>query len=196
MIGTAAAGSDAPARTSFVWTDVYRATMHRLTKAVLFVAVVIATVAPATAVPASSQSDTISGYEYWATSTDGRFAGTASGALAGGWSADVRHTALCLSCAPTATITGGRFALLTAIHKIPRLVTGSFTGGAVQVVNRGTHCTNQTFTINGILSKVAFWSGGSGTGTFAVTLTHYRHPAFGGCITYGASVNGTLSLTL
>jgi hypothetical protein len=196
MIGTAAAGSDAPARTSFVWTGVYRATMHPLTKAVLFVAVVIATVAPATAVPASSQSDTISGYEYWATSTDGRFAGTASGALAGGWSADVRHTALCLSCAPTATITGGRFALLTAIHKIPRLVTGSFTGGAVQVVNRGTHCTNQTFTINGILSKVAFWSGGSATGTFAVTLTHYRHPAFGSCITYGASVNGTLSLTL
>jgi hypothetical protein len=201
MIGTAAAGSDAPARTSFVWTGVYRATMHPLTKAVLFVAVVIAgvviaAVAPATAVPASSQSDTISGYEYWATSTDGRFAGTASGALAGGWSADVRHTALCLSCAPTATITGGRFALLTAIHKIPRLVTGSFTGGAVQVVNRGTHCTKQTFTINGILSKVASWSGGNGNGTFAVTLTHFRHPAFGSCITYGASVNGTLSLTL
>lgn len=169
--------------------------MNVLRKAALFVAVVVAGVVPATAFTASSQSDTIGGYEYWATSTDGKFAGTASGALAGGWSADVRHTALCLSCAPTATITGGSFALLTAVHKIPQLVTGSFTGGAVQVVNRGIRCTNQTFTINGILSKVASSSGGSGNGTFTVTLTHYRHPAFGSCITYGASVNGTLLLT-
>jgi hypothetical protein len=155
---------------------------------------VFAGVVPATAVPASSRSDAISGYEYWATSADGRFAGTASGALPGGWRVDVRHTALCLRCAPTATITGGRFSLLTVIHKIPRLVTGSFTGGAVQVVNRGARCTNQTFTINGILGKIASWSGGSGNGTFAVTLTHYRHSAFGSCITYGASVDGTLSL--
>jgi hypothetical protein len=170
--------------------------MNALTKAALFVAVVIAGLVPATAVPASSQSDTISGYEYWATSTDGRFAGAASGALAGGWRADVRHTALCLSCAPTAAITGGSFSLLTVIHKVPQLVAGSFTGGTVQVVNRGLRCTNQTFTINGILSEVASWSGGGGSGTFAVTLTHYRHSAFGSCITYGASVNGTLSLTL
>lgn len=170
--------------------------MNVLTKAALLVAVVVAGVVPATAVTASRQSDTISGYEYWATSTDGKFAGTASGALAGGWSADVRHTALCLSCAPTATITGGSFSLLTVIHAIPQRVSGLFTGGTVQVVNRGIRCTNQTFAINGILSKVASWSGGSGNGTFAVTLTHYRHSAFGSCITYGASVNGTLSLPL
>lgn len=175
--------------------------MNPVTKAALFAAVVaaalvVAGVVPATAVPASSRSDAISGYEYWATSTDGRFAGTASGALPGGWRVDVRHTALCLRCAPTATITGGRFSLLTVVHKIPRLVTGSFTGGAVQVVNRGARCTDQTFTINGILSKVGSWSGGNGNGTFAVTLTHYRRSAFGSCITYGASVDGTLSLPL
>ena len=139
------------------------------------------------ATAAQTYNDTISGYEYAFTSTDGRFAGSASGALPGLWETDVRHTALCLSCTPTATITGGSFSLATPSGA----VSGSFTGGTVQVVNRGSNCTNQTFAVRGVLGAV----GGSGTGLFSATLTHYRHRILGRCVSYAASVKGTLSLT-
>ena len=49
---------------------------------------VLALAAPASALATQTYSDTISGYEYYATSTDGKFAGTASGALPGDWNAD------------------------------------------------------------------------------------------------------------
>jgi hypothetical protein len=150
--------------------------------------------APAAARAAQTYNDTVSGHEYFATSTDGKFAGTASGALPGAWNADVQHTPLCVSCTPTATITGGTFELATAVDSVPTLVTGRFTGGTVQVLNPGANCTNQTFAVHGILGDVGPWSTGSGSGTFDVTLTHYRFPLFGSCITYGASVRGTLSL--
>jgi len=140
---------------------------------------------------AAHYTDTVTGHEYYFTSTDGRFAGTASGALPGAWNADVRHTPLCLSCTPTATITGGSFSLATTYT----LVTGRFTGGTVQVINRGANCTNQTFDVDGILGNVGHWYSGNGTGRFSVILTHYRHRVFGSCVSYAASVNGTLSLT-
>jgi len=152
---------------------------------------VIALCITGSAVAANTYSDTISGYEYYFTSTDGRFAGSASGALPGSWNADVQHTPLCLSCTPTATITGGSFLLATT----STLVTGTFTGGTVQVTNVGVNCTNQSFDVNGILGSVGRWYGGNGTGAFSVTLTHYRHRLFGSCVTYGASVRGTLSLS-
>jgi hypothetical protein len=145
----------------------------------------------ATATAAQTYNDRISGYEYAFTSTEGRFAGTASGALPGAWEADVRHTPLCLSCTPTATITGGSFSLATGSG----LVSGMFTGGTVQVTNVGSNCTNQTFRVYGVLGGVGWWSGGSGTGIFSATLTHFRHRIFGSCVSYAASVNGTLSLT-
>lgn len=153
-------------------------------------------VTPATAAAAQTYGDTVSGYEYAFTSTDGRFAGTASGALPGPWNADVQHTPLCLSCTPTATITGGSFSLATTHNGLPALVSGAFVGGTVQVTNPGSNCTNQTFAVDGILGNVGWWSSGSGSGRFTVTLTHYRHSVFGRCVTYGASVRGTLSLTL
>ena len=65
----------------------------------------------------------------------------------------------------------------------------------MQVINRGTNCTNQTFAVNGILGSVGPWYSGHGTGTFTTTLTHYRTSILGSCVTYGASVKGTLSLT-
>src|ERR1043166_2387870 len=129
---------------------------------------------------AAQYNDTITGHEYYFTSTDGRFAGTASGALPGAWNADVRHTPLCLSCTPTATITGGSFSLATGYT----LVTGNFTGGTVQVINRGTNCTNQTFDVDGILGDVGRWYSGSGTGRFSVVLTHHRPRLLGSCISY------------
>src|SRR5438045_2488462 len=150
---------------------------------------------PATAEAAQTYDDTISGHEYFATSTDGKFAGIASGALPGYWNTDVQHTPLCLSCTPTATITGGSFELATTLNGIPTLVTGDFTDGAVQVTNVGADCTNQTFTVDGVLGSVGPWYRGNGSGSFDVTLTHYRRLVFGSCITYAASVAGTLSLT-
>jgi hypothetical protein len=152
--------------------------------------------APASAAAAQTYSDTISGYEYAFTSTDGKFAGTASGALPGSWNADVQHTQLCRSCTPTAKVTGGSFSLATTHNGLPALVSGAFVGGTVQLTNAGSNCSNETFAVNGILGHVGWWSSGSGSGTFRVTLTHYRHSVFGRCVTYGASVRGTLSLTL
>jgi hypothetical protein len=144
---------------------------------------------------AQTYNDTISGHEYFATSTDGKFAGRASGALPGYWNADVQHTPLCISCTPTATITGGSFELATALNGTPTLVTGDFTSGTVQVTDAGTGCKNQTFAVHGVLGNVGPWYSGSGSGDFSTTLTHYRQPLFGRCITYAASVTGTLSLT-
>jgi hypothetical protein len=149
---------------------------------------------PAGALATQAYDDTISGYEYYATSTDGKFAGSAAGAVPGDWNADVRHTPLCVSCTPTATITGGSFLLVTILKSVPTLVTGTFTGGSVQVTDAGANCTSQAFAVNGILGDVGPWYRGSGSGTFSATLTHYRYRIFGSCITYSASVTGTLSL--
>jgi hypothetical protein len=167
--------------------------LHR-TLLVLALAVLVLSV-PATAGAAQTYNDTVSGHEYFFTPTDGKFAGTASGVLPGYWNADVQHTPLCLSCTPTATITGGSVELVTSFDGTPTLVTGDFKGGAVQVTNVGAGCTNQTFAVDGVLGSVGRWHRGSGSGSFSVTLTHYRRPIFGSCITYAASVAGTLSLT-
>jgi len=162
----------------------------------LFVAAALATLAvllPATEAAAAGYSDTIRGLEYFATSTEGRFAGVASGSLPGTWNVDVVHTPLCLSCAPTATITNGSFTLLTELNALPTVVAGTFSGGHVQVVNPGVNCTNQTFLVSGILAGVHSSAGGNGTGSFDVTLTHFRSSLFGRCTTYGATVSGTLT---
>jgi hypothetical protein len=151
-------------------------------------AAALAAVALGTASGASAQTytDSISGYEYYATSTDGKFAGTASGPLPGTWNADVQHTPLCLSCKPTATITAGSFSLDTVIGYVPTVVSGTFTGGTVQWTNPTTGCANQTFAVNGDLTN----------GTFSATLTHYRHSVFGYCVTYAASVSGTVTVNI
>jgi hypothetical protein len=59
----------------------------------------------------------------------------------------------------------------------------------------GASCSNQTFDVEGIPSNLGRWCAGSGSGTFSATLTHYRHRLFGSCVTYGASVTGSISLT-
>ena len=154
-----------------------------------------ALVAPTSAVATATYVDTISGHEYYATSTDGKFAGRASGALPGYWNAHVQHTALCLSCGTTASITGGSFSLATTLNSTYTLVTGTFTGGTVQVSDPGLGCKNQVFAVNGMLGSVGPWYSGSGSGSFSATLTHYRYSLFGSCVTYSASVAGTVSLT-
>jgi hypothetical protein len=168
----------------------------RIRNAFLVLAVVALALCTATRAHATQTStDTTSGYEYYATSTDGRFVGTADGMLPGHWAAHIQHTRLCSSCTRTATITGGGFSLLTAIHGIYTLVTGNFTAGTIQVTNVGVNCTNQTFSVSGTLGGVGPWYTGRGSGTFSAALTHYRHALLRSCITYGASATGTISLT-
>lgn len=151
---------------------------------------------PAPAAAATTYADSLSGVEYWASSTQGRFTGRASGQLPGVWNATVNHTVLSLASTPTARITGGTFELATSIGGLPTLVTGTFLpGGTVNVINPGTGCTNQTFAVRGPLGNVGLWYSGTGTGAFAVTLTHYRLRVFGSCITYSASVVGSLAVT-
>ncbi len=147
-------------------------------------------ISPASVMAATTYSDSISGHEYAVTSTQGSFAGTASGALPGAWSATVDHTPLGTS----ATITGGDFHLATYLHGALTTVTGDFTAGTVKQLSGFTGCVNQQYAVNGVLGDVGAGSAGSGTGTFAATLTHYRTKIFGYCLTYSASISGSLSL--
>ena len=157
--------------------------------ATVTVAVTLAVAAPVYA--ATTYTSSLRGFEVAATSTRGTFTGTASGSLSGQWAATVEHTPL----SPNATITGGSFAIATAVNSVPTLVTGTFSGGSVTVVNPGAGCTNQSFAINGMLGNVGAWYSGSGTGTFIGTLIHYRTRIFTSCITYWATVSGSVTLT-
>src|SRR5439155_22136808 len=95
----------------------------------------------------------------------------------------------------SATVTGGGCGLVTRLTGWPNVVSGSFSGGYVEATNPGPNCTNQTFAVHGVLSGVHSLFGGKGGGTFDVQLTHYRTLLFGSCVTYGATVAGTLGLT-
>jgi hypothetical protein len=147
-------------------------------------------ISPAAAIAATTSSDPISGLEYAATSTQGRFVGIASGALPGAWSVTVNHTPLGTSAA----ITGGDFHLATRLDGTLTVLTGDFTRGTVRQLSGFTGCASQRYAVHGVLGDVGPGSAGRGTGTFAATLTHYRTEIFGLCVTYSASVSGSLSL--
>jgi hypothetical protein len=145
---------------------------------------------PAAAMAATTSTDSISGLEYAATSAQGRFAGIASGALPGAWSVSVDHTPLGTS----AVITGGDFHLATRLGGTLTVITGDFTRGTVRQLSGFTGCASQRYAVTGVLGGVGPGSAGRGSGTFAATLTHYRTEIFGLCVTYSASVSGSLSL--
>jgi hypothetical protein len=147
----------------------------------------------------------VSGVEFYATSTEGRFSGTATGrdpnGLWGAWGIVVNHTVLD-SCwkqswtDPCAQVTGGTFSLQATT---PALITGNFThqGTGVDGIvlgNAGANCTTQLFRITDSLNSVGTGSQHSGTGTFVGYLWHLRHWVFGRCVTYSATVQGTVVL--
>ncbi|GEM_PF-2217363 len=152
---------------------------------------------PLTAVAAPTYQDSVTGVEVYATSTEGRFTGQASGDLPGLWYADVIHTPLSGSPA-TATIDGGVFDLNTDLHNQSTQITGQFTGGSVvQTGGSSTDCMNQAYAVNGTLSNVGVYGRPDhGTGTFAATLTHYRISLDGYCVVYAASIAGYVTLQL
>jgi hypothetical protein len=162
---------------------------------ILLLATLVALI-PAGASAATTYNDSISGFEYWATSTQGKFTGSASGTLPGYWNAVVDHTPIALMATPTATITGGSVGLATSVAGVPTLVTGNFlAGGTIQVLERGYGCKNQTFAVTDALGNVGTWYSGTGSGSFSAILTHYRKSVLGSCVTYSASVSGSLSDT-
>jgi hypothetical protein len=166
----------------------------RLLAGVAAVAAVLALPAAAVAAPAST-SFAVTGFEYAFTPTVGYFAGAATGNAGdrGAWNTYVEHDPL--GSTPT-YITGGSFWMAT---RSPAgtydWVTGTFVhqGGTITTIDPGANCTNQRYRVTGTLENVATSTTTDGTGAFDVTLTHYRAPLFGRCITYSASVVGTVT---
>jgi hypothetical protein len=161
----------------------------------LTLAIVAALVLAVTAAASSTYSESISGTELPnATNTEGQFVGTATGSYDGTWYIDVKHQDL--SYHP-AFITGGNFQLDTLVGGWPAAIKGAFVpwGGTVSQTSGFSGCTDQTYAVHGALSGVGI-NGGTGSGSFSATLTHYRTNVwFVGCVIYAASVKGIVTLT-
>jgi hypothetical protein len=126
----------------------------------------------------------ISGAEVAAMATRGTFTGVASAADDyGTWWAVVDHTAF--DASRNAVITGGTFSL----DGIRRDVTGNFVSGTVALISAASECGNEVFDVDGQLRL-----GRGLDGKFSATLTHYRAPVWGACVTYSATVSGVVTL--
>jgi hypothetical protein len=145
----------------------------------------------------------VSGFEIYATPTEGGFTGTASGqgpnGLSGVWSFVVDHTPLdpcaAASTEPCAQVTGGSFTLAVTFPSL-QVVTGTFDAQApgvdgITLLDSGPNCTTQLFRIIDGLSNVGGGGEWAGTGSFVGYLWHHRTGIFGGCVTYAATVQGT-----
>jgi hypothetical protein len=158
-------------------------------------ALAAALVMTVTAAANSTSTEWIHGTELPnATPTEGQFVGEATGSFAGAWYIDVWHQVLVNH---PVSITGGSFRINTVIHGWPDEIRGSFKpwSGTVTQIKGFRGCTNQQFAVKGDLVGVGV-DGGSGTGTFTATLTHYRANIWlVGCIVYSASINGSVTLT-
>jgi hypothetical protein len=171
-----------------------RSTMRALAVAAAACLAGLAVAAAASAAPAST-SFSIVGYEYAFTSTVGSFAGTGRGNAddSAAWNARVEHDPL--GSTPT-YVNGGEFAMTT---RSPGghldYATGDFAyhGGTITTLDRGAGCTNQRYLVTGRLENVATTTTSGGSGSFSVTLTHYRYSLFGHCVIYKARVAGTVS---
>jgi len=143
----------------------------------------------------------------YATSTEGRFSGTATGqgpdGLSGAWSIAVDHTSLdpCFQVQLgeiCSRITGGTFALAVTSPSV-QYVTGNFNQSVspdgISMLQSGSNCTTQLFKITDGLNSVGTGSQHSGTGTFVGYLWHHRYWIFGRCLTYSATVQGTVVLS-
>jgi hypothetical protein len=158
----------------------------RIAAAVLVASLVV--LAPATAVAATNTyTFNVSGTEVSATSTTGRFVGTASGSALGTWYTEVNHDPL----GTRANIRpGGSFGMVLGQAEPAYLVSGQFSRGTITVDNPGAHCTNQVYTVDGYLRNVSV----TGTGHVVATLTHHRRSVLGRCWLYAATVGGTVTL--
>jgi hypothetical protein len=148
-------------------------------------------------VPARAVAETktyrfnISGTEVSATSTTGRFVGTASGSALGTWYAEVNHAPLGGPANTSVDIrSGGSFGMALHQAEPAYVVSGQFSGGTIKVLDSGARCTNQVYEVKGVLRNVT----GTGTGHFDAKLTHHRKSVLGRCWLYAATVGGTVTL--
>ena len=156
---------------------------------ILFLATMVAvaiTAVPAVAFATTTVTYGVSGFEYAATTTAGSFAGAAAAPDdLGTWRATVLHGALPGNPGGTAPVTGGTFAL----DGHTRDLTGGMDGGTITLLTT-SGCGRQTYSVTGHLTLAP---GGTGDASFAMFLTHYRLSLFGRCITYGATVQGSVT---
>ena len=167
-----------------------KALHRRIAAAVLVASLVVV-------VPATAEARTktyrfkVSGTEVSATSTTGRFVGTASGSALGAWYAEVVHDPLGGGVGARVDIrSGGSFGMALHQAEPAHVVSGQFSGGTITVINPGSHCTDQVYTVDGSLQNVSV----TGTGQFVATLTHHRRSVLGRCWLYAATVGGTVTL--
>jgi hypothetical protein len=161
----------------------------RIAAAVLVASLMVLVLVPATAVAATkTYRFSTSGTEASATSTTGRFVGTASGSALGTWYAEVVHEPL--GASPASIRPGGSFGMALHQAEPAYVVSGQFSGGAITVDKRGENCTNQVYTVDGHLRNVSV----TGTGHVLATLTHHRKSVLGRCWLYAATVSGTVTL--
>jgi len=153
----------------------------------------LAVPASASAAPAST-SFAVTGFEYAFTPTVGLFAGRGTGNAGdrAAWNTYVEHDPL----GSTETYVNGGSLQMTTRSPAGTYdwVTGEFVyhGGMITTIDPGTNCTNQRYLVTGALKNVSTSTTSRGKGTFAVTLTHYRASFLGRCVTYSASVVGTV----
>ena len=166
--------------------------LHRWLAAAAVLLVSLVVLVPATAVAATkTYRFSISGTEVSATSTTGRFVGTASGSALGTWYAEVVHQPLGGGVGASVAIgSGGSFGMALAQAEPAYVVSGQFSGGTITVKDPGAHCTNQVYAVDGSLRNVSV----TGTGHFVATLTHHRRSVLGRCWLYAATVGGTVTL--
>ncbi len=164
--------------------------MHRMHRLAVAASLSLALIAiPAVALASTNVTYAVSGAEYAATSTVGSFAGVAVAVDDYGvWQATVVHGPLPTTVSGSAAITGGSFTLDGRVRDL----TGSFAGGSVTLLTTSS-CGKQTYWVAGQLNLT---SGGSGTADFASLLTHYRFSLFGRCITYAATIKGSVTFHL
>jgi len=147
------------------------------------------TTAPGVAAAASTVTYAVSGFEYAATPTVGSFAGAAATPDDfGTWQATVVHGPLPVDQGGTASVTGGTFGL----DGQARDLAGGIDGGTIMLLTTST-CGRQTYSVTGHLTLAP---SGTGDATFAMLLTHYRLRLFGRCISYAATVQGSVTFNL
>ena len=148
--------------------------------------------APGPARATEVESYQLDGYEVFYSPTRAMFAGTSGDGLGGvsAWYSSIDHS---LVISPSGAITGG----WAVLHRPDGVrIGGWFSGGDVVLVDDGPGCTTEAHSVEGALVSVTRSDTGAvGSGVFRATLLHHRAWLFGTCISYSASVSGSIELT-
>jgi len=143
----------------------------------------------AVATGATGVAYAIAGIETGFTDTSSSFAGTALAqndvAL---WQALVERTPF--DADRNAVITGGAFRLDGRVRDLQGIISGG------TITNLRSNCRRELFAIEGDITLTdASGVPTGGTGHFAATLTHYLARLHGECVTYFATVEGSVTFT-